>query len=198
MDIYKLFISTDYDQKVNSFCYRLQYLFSDEFQKKVLSALENFELLIEGFQKLPEKVQLSAIKWAEYGWVPCLPEYNAIDILNAIQVPKTKELADKEMLSALDSKNLNHLFDRLREYVSEKNHNSATLTDAIGCFQNGFYTGCSLSLFALIDACFVIGQPKRNEKERRALARKALDKKIKDSESAKYLVIAKTTKKNYR
>lgn len=138
----------------------MKYIASDELINKFNAFCENICLLLTGFQQLPERVQIAAKKWAEYGWVPCLPDYNVNDILSTIYYPKSQEDADKEMMKKIDEETLNKLFVELRKCVAKYEHNIITLEDAVKCFENGLYTGCSLCLFALIDSCFIKGQPK--------------------------------------
>lgn len=172
----------------------------DGFYEKIRIAIQNFTkfaetfpLIIEGVQRLPERVQEASKQWAIYGWAPSLPGDTGADLLNAIHVPESQECADEIMLSKLDGENLQFLFDKIQEKVETHHQNTITYNDAVCCFRNEIYTGCALSLFALIDSCFVMGQPKAPGKKQRDLARKASERAI-DNEKAKFFVAAYAVK----
>lgn len=180
---------------------KFAYLNTPECQEKINIAIrniqtffENFPLILEGFVTLPERVQVAAKKWAEYGWAPSLPGNTGIDFLSAVYVPETENAADEVMLLKLEGEKIQELFDAIKEKVDSHNHNTVTYKDAVSCFNNAIYTGCALSLFALIDACFVAGQPKpSNPKSRRKLAGNAVKKGI-SVEDSELIVITQTVK----
>lgn len=188
-------LSTDkHPSKSHPFLSFLEYLISDECENRLQTWCDNMHSVIMGFKKLPDEIQVAAKKWAEYGWVPCLPEYSLIEFFSAVRTPETQKMADAEMLSKLDNYHMNQLFSNTKTYVEQYGHNSKTFEDAVKCFENKIYTGCALSLFALIDACFIIGQPRPNNKnERRKTANTAVENTI-DKQKSIFFVNAYTVK----
>lgn len=116
-------------------------------------------------------------KWTEYGWVPILPTFQGKDILKNIIPPDTVEKADAILLKELTTETQEELFRVLTHYVKKSNHNEETLLEAILSYKNGFYSACSVLIFALIDACFLTRQPIKTGK-RRELANGAAKNKI--------------------
>lgn len=121
-------------------------------------------------------------KWTEYGWVPISPSFKGNDILSTLIPPDNSEKADTIMLKKLNKQEISKLFKELHEYANNYNHNDTTLSEAISAFKNNLYSGCSLLLFAMIDACFLTAQP-LPPNVRRALAEKASKDKIEEIDS---------------
>lgn len=182
----------------------------EEFSKKIKALLEEYykaldflnkidwNSLIENYKKLPKAVQSSADKWAEYGWVPFLPGYSIEDIMD-LKYPNSQEEADKIMMEKLGDEGLQELFDRLEQKVLSHSHCITSFNDAVNSYNNGIYSGCALLLFALIDSCFVVGQPlqkKKSDKDRseRSLSLSAVGKAI-DKEKSKWTVSAYAVKR---
>ena len=153
---------------------------------------QNWEKICDTLSNFSEKVKTSAQVWASYGWVPNLPEYNLIDSLKTINAPISQREADDIMMSKIDDRVLFSLFDKIADYNTQAGLNSNSFEEAVKCFDNKLYSACSLLLFAMIDARFLIGQPKVS-KENRNLARPAVSKAI-DEKKSKYAVIAFASK----
>lgn len=130
-------------------------------------------------------------KWTEYGWVPILPSFKGNDILSTLIPPDNSEKADVFMTKKLNKHEMNVMFNELHKHADLYNHNDNILSEAISAFNNQLYSGCSLLLFAMIDACFITFQP-TSLKSRRALAERAAKDKIKKIDSYR-LSCANTT-----
>lgn len=176
----------------------------DKFINVLLKRIENYwisldevdddvEKLIFGLssQKISD-IRTNVIdKWTEYGWVPILPTFQGKDILKNIIPPDTVEKADAILLKELTPETQEELFRVLTCYVKKSNHNEETLLEAIISYKNSLYSACSVLIFALIDACFLTGQPMKTGK-RRDLANGAAKNKI-DVPSSLILSSAKIT-----
>ena len=158
----------------------------------------DFVKVSESIIKLPDDVKKSADIWADYGWVPFLPESRITDIMH-LKYPNSQEEADTIMMEKLDEEGLQKLFDRLEQKVLSHSHCITSFNDAVNSYNNGIYSGCALLLFALIDSCFVVGQPlpkKKSDKDRseRSLSLSAVGKAI-DEEKSKWIVSAYAVKR---
>lgn len=147
---------------------------------------------------LPKNVQKAADIWAEYGWVPYLPTSNIKDLIN-FNYPKSQEEADEIMMQKLDNNGIKVLFDKLTKQVKSHSHNINSFEEAIKSYNNGIYSGCSLLIFAIIDSCFIVGQPvptptKGNKNPQRRLAGSAINIAI-DYDKSKIAVFAYTAKR---
>ena len=170
--------------------------------KQVYQAMQLFQQLDfvkigESIKKLPDYVKKSADIWADYGWVPFLPKSSASDVIH-MKSPSSQEEADKIMMAKLDEKGVQELFDILGQKVLSHSHSITSFNDAVKSYNNEIYSGCSLLLFALIDSCFIVGQPfpkKKSDKDRneRKLALSAVGKAI-DDDKSKFIVSAYATK----
>ena len=146
------------------------------------------EALVSFLEHLPQNAQSAAEQWANYGWAPNFPWAKGADFIGALLAPNSQEAADEKMLSILDHEKQLVLFQEIEALATRNNGNVKTLSDAIGCFQAGFYTACSLSLFALIDGCLIVKQPRgEGRNNRRQLTEKVM-KNIKKPKIIKYLV----------
>ena len=121
-------------------------------------------------------------KWTEYGWVPILPSFKGNDILSTLIPPDNSEKADDFMMKKLNEHEINTLFNELKKYANLYNHNVKTLSEAIAAFTERLYSGCSLLIFAMIDACFITVQPV-DRKGQRALAGQAAKNKLEKIDS---------------
>lgn len=147
---------------------------------------------------LPKNVQKAADIWAEYGWVPYLPTSNIKDLIN-FNYPKSQEEADEIMMQKLDNNGIKVLFDTLNKQVKSHSHNINSFEEAVKSYNNGIYSGCSLLIFAIIDSCFLVGQPvptptKENKNPKRQLASSAIKVAI-DCNKSKIAVFAYTVKR---
>lgn len=143
---------------------------SEDEKKSINITIQQFSDIVAVFQQidlvqisdaltnLPQDVQRSAEKWAEYGWVPYLPTSNLKDLVQ-MKYPQSQEEADQIMLEQLDNRNIKTLFETLADKVRDHTHNMTTFDEAVKSFQAEIWSGCALLLFAIIDSCFVVGQP---------------------------------------
>lgn len=144
----------------------------------------------EAFINLPDKVKKSAETWAKYGWVPYLPNTPVTDLIN-LTFPDSQDEADSIMVQNITITGIDELFDTLSEKVELHSHNINTFQEAVKCYRANIFSGCTLLLFAIIDSCFIIGQPE--SEHRRWLAKKAVEESI-DNDKSKIAVFAYTTK----
>lgn len=152
----------------------------------------NWQKVFDTFSNFSEKTKASAQIWSSYGWVPNLPEYNPIDLLENINAPKSRTEADDIMMNKIDDTAFCSLIDEITDYNTSVGLNSVTLKESVKCFENELYSACALLLFALIDARFLIDQP-RPSKKRRDLACNAVSQVI--NKTKNYCpIIALTTK----
>lgn len=147
---------------------------------------------------LPKNVQKAADIWAKYGWVPYVPTSKINDLIN-FSYPKSQEEADKIMMQKLDNDGIKVLFDTLTQKVKSHSHNINSFEEAVKSYNNGIYSGCSLLIFAIIDSCFLVGQPvftstKGNKNSKRQLAGAAVNIAI-DYDKSKIAVFAYATKR---
>lgn len=154
----------------------------------------DFVKISESIIKLPDDVKKSAYIWADYGWVPFLHNSNALDLIH-IKIPQSQEEADKIMLNKLTEDEVKVLFGKIQDKVLIHAHNINTFNDAIQSYNDGIYSGCALLLFALIDSCFLIGQPvPKISNKKRKLASLAVNDAI-DEEKSKWIVSAYVVKR---
>lgn len=189
------------DNNENSSLFQL--LFSNDFHVKLQKSFEaiykiidnlkriNWQKIYDTFSNFPEKIKVSAQLWTSYGWVPNLPKYKPIDLLENINAPTSQIEADNIMLNKIDDTAFCSLVDEITDYNTQVGLNSKLLKEAVKCFDNELYSACSLLLFALIDARFLIDQPKVGNW--RDLAYKAVSKAI-DKDMSEYSIIALTSK----
>ncbi len=159
-----------------------------------LKKLNDFDWnkILDSFMNLPDKIQKATEKWTEYGWVPYLPEYNGLDIIENIIVPETQEDADKAMKDKVDSITFAKLIDEIKSYAKNLGQNEESVEESIKCYEAGLYSACALLTFSLIDSSLIIGQPTKGN-SRRKLANKAVADAI-DDDKTKYSLIAHSTK----
>lgn len=146
---------------------------------------------------LPQNIQKAADIWADYGWVPYLPT-SSINELIDFKYPKSQDEADRIMMQKLDDNGINLLFDRVTDKVKSHSHNINTFEEAVKSYKIELYSGCALLLLAIIDSCFIFGQPtptstKKNKKPKRQLAGQAVENAIADK--AQIAIFAYTTKR---
>lgn len=139
-------------------------------------------------EQLPQNAQSAAEQWANYGWAPNFPWSKGADFINALLAPNSQEAADEKILSILDHEKQLVLFQEIEALATRNNGNITTLSDAIGCYQAGFYTACSLSLFALIDGCLIVKQPRGEGRNQRRKLTENVMKNIKKPEIMQYFV----------
>lgn len=151
----------------------------------------NWDKLFEFFENLPEKSKEAAKKWASYGWIPNLPKYTVIDLMKNLNAPKSKSEADHIMNNRIENNLFKVIVNEISDNIKSYGQNEQTFFEAVSCFENGFFISCSLLLFALIDSCFLINQPRI--KRRRDLANKAVSRAM-DESKANYSIIALTAK----
>ena len=152
----------------------LEFLNSAAFRKRIIElaesidrAFSHFEQALGTFEKLPQKIQHAAETWAGYGWVPFLPTFDIEQYQWSMGAPNTQEEADNWMRNYFETETTDLLFSEIRRLADCKGCNKTTLQEAIQCYENGLYTSCALDVFALIDGCFIVGQPKKEGKEKR-------------------------------
>lgn len=166
----------------------VEFFSSEEFKKN-----ENpFKMLIDFFCDFPSEIS-NTIQNIDFGWIPNLPDFSIDDIFTVVNEFTSQDCADKVMLAKLGFGARNKLFKLLYNKVKTYGHAQQTLTEAIKSFQNKSYTACSLCLFALIDSCFLKGQPLLVGRKRRCLAKVAVDK-IGDKEILSYSIVAQTSR----
>lgn len=175
----------------------LEFLNSAAFRKRIIElaesidrAFSNFEQALGAFEKLPEKIQHAAETWAGCGWVPFLPSFDIEQYQWSMGAPKTQEEADNWMRNYFETETTDLLFSEIRRLADWKGCNNTTLQEAIQCYENGFYTSCALDVFALIDGCFIEGQPKKEGKRRRDLALRAANRVCDNNTDCKYVISA--------
>ena len=148
------------------------------------------ELLTANFLNFPNAVS-KITKNTNFGWVPNLPNFSIQDIFEALTHMNSQTVADKVMMKKLNIFAQKKLFKILQLQNKKYGHVKQTIIEAINSFHNKCYTACALCLFALIDSCFIKGQPFK-EKGLRNLAGVAIDK-IGDNNLKKYSIIASIT-----
>lgn len=158
----------------------------NEIEIKITNA---FQFLQSYFQT----AETSGIKWGEFGWVPFLPNNNAVDLLKTVYVPSSQEEADNLMLKKI-SESFDDLLKKTNEYAVQFDGNITTFSEAIKAYNYNLYTSCSLDLFAMIDHVFITSQVKSKGKPERDLSKKSVCTKYSDSKNAAYFVIAAATK----
>lgn len=181
-----------------------QLLFTNDYYEQIQKSIEAIRIIIDNvksinwqqiydiFSNYSGKVKDSANKWASYGWVPNLPEYNLTDLLENLYAPNSQFEADDIMMNKIDNTMFCLLVDEITDYNTQAGLNSVLLKEAVKCFDNELYSACALLLFALIDSCFIIGQPKSGSKNR-SLAKNAVSNVV-DENKKKYSIVALTTK----
>lgn len=149
---------------------------------------KNYDYNVDDFKVKYGNKKISDIKsepinkWTEYGWVPILPSFKGNDILSTLIPPDNSEKADDFMMKKLNKHEIDTMFNELHKYANLDNHNDNTLSEAISAFKNQLYSGCSLLVFAMIDACFITVQPVTG-KVQRALAGQAVKNKLEKIDS---------------
>lgn len=164
---------------------------------EAMAVIQNIDLfkLSDAIDKLPENVKESANIWANYGWVPYLPNCGIGELIN-IKFPKTQEEADEIIMQRLDDVGVKILIDKLTDKVKFHSHNLETFEEAVNSYKAGLYSGCSLLLFAIIDSCFIIGQPippKDSKNSKRKLAGSAVKDAV-NEDKYNIAIFAYTTK----
>ena len=177
----------------------------EEFEKSIETAKKNLDIfadtikqlinfnwskLFEYFNNIPENIKCLADEWAKCGWIPSLPNYVEWDLIENVEQSLTQSQADNIMLSKIDDEMLSLLVNEITNYNVQSGLNNETFKEAVECFNNKLYSACALLLFALIDASFIMRQPKG---KRRKLARGAVAIAI-DEDKTKYSIIAQSTK----
>ena len=163
-------------------------LFSEEFKK----SKHPYKLLIDSFCDFPSTISNIA-KNIDFGWIPNLPDFSLDDIFTLVNEFTSQDCADKVMLAKLNFGARNKLFNSLYNRANAYGHTQQTFADAIKSFENESYTACALCLFALIDSCFLKGQPLLTGQKRRCLANAAVNK-IGDKNVLGYSLIAETSR----
>jgi hypothetical protein len=186
MNLFNVFLSTyDFDIKeaknfLISFC---EFISSRELNNNK----NPYALLTDNFLNLPDAIS-KITKNTNFGWVPNLPNFCIQDIFETLTQMNSQSVADKIMLKKLNTFAQKKLFKILQIQNKKYGHVKQTIIDAINSFHNKCYTACALCLFALIDSCFIKGQPFK-EKGLRNLSGVAIDK-IGDNNLKKYSLIA--------
>lgn len=138
---------------------------------------------------IKDQIEKSSNKWADYRWIPILPNDNGGDIVKALSPPKTQEEADSLMLSKIENTTMPVIHDHIIVLLNKAGVNINNYNEAIKCFDSKLYTACSYLLYALIDAAFISYQPYENKKTGVSAV-----KKIDDSDKYNSLVTARATK----
>jgi hypothetical protein len=155
-----------------------------------------FQLLSpETWENFAERVELSSETWANYGWVPFLPDSNLDEIIGCPDVPESQETTDEFMQVRIDSFGVDKLFSALKKSSEKQELNLITLNESILCFENDLYSACALCVFALIDEQYLHGQPSTPEKRRRWLAKPSTAENFNKSFPGQSFFSAMTTNK---
>jgi len=150
-----------------------------------------FNGLFEYFERYPTYVLIAGERWGEYGWVPFLPDDNAIKMIDIANVPTSQNDADSIMLNRL---NIDTLFSGIEELIYKLNGNRNAFQDSIKCYNNDLYFACSLSIFSLIDQICIVNQ-KKIQNKRRKLALNAINDKYNNNTDARYFINTIAVKK---
>lgn len=145
--------------------------------------------IFNAFLQLPAYSKIAGDEWVKYGWVPFLPDSDLVTIAEALEYPKTREEADERMASALEKCTYDVLFQNISDLLNEKENNLIMFDESVFCFKKQKYTSCVLNLFSIIDACFVDGQPKVENKSKRKLSRSAVNKMFENEDEQNYILI---------
>ena len=139
-----------------------------------------------------ENIDAASDKWAEYGWVPLLPNYDMRDMMQSIFPPKTPEEADIQMLGYL-SEQLDELQTEISGMLKKRNGNIDIFNEACLSFDSDFFQASSLCLFAVIDNIILTNQSiSKSPKNHRKLPN-AFAKELKQNEDATILTSFLTT-----
>ena len=65
---------------------------------------------------IPERTKQMGETWASYGWVPCLPWFKAVDVIEVISQVNNIDQANKIMVQSIELHTENELFDMLMEH----------------------------------------------------------------------------------